>query len=369
MEKEATLKFSLTEEITPTPELIEKVDGRRDFVFYGDDNLFPQYISHLYYHSAVMESIVKGMKDYICGDGLIVSDTIKDFSNKVNSDYETLEDIIEKAVFDYILFDGFAIQIFKDEKGRITEIYNLDFQCCRLSQDGKYVYYSSDWSKYNAKTKRIALYDREKTQHNSIFYFKGQMTPQSKTYPIPQFIGALSDIRTSTEISTFHLNSIINDFNSSCIINLNCGDVDDETKRRIERKFNEKFSGTQNAGKMMLNFNDNKETEMTVSRLQSDDFDKRYEQLSKDVVKNIFVAFRATPNLFGLATDTTGFNSQEYAEAFNLYNRTVIRPYQRSIQRAFNVMFGLDRAFTIKPFTLTEVKTEENKEEVKVEEA
>lgn len=367
MNDKETLKFSLAGEIPATPELIERNDGRREYVYYGEDNLFPQYINELYYHSAVMESIVKGMKDYICGNGIIPAQAIEDFSKKVNSDYETLEDIMEKAVFDYILFDGFAIQIFRDEKGRIKEIYNLDFCNCRISADKKYVYYSNDWSKYNAKFKRIAAFDREKEQKNSIFYFRGQMTPQSKTYPIPQYMGALSDIRSSTEISTFHLHSILNDFNASAIVNLNCGDVDDDTKRQIERKFNEKFSGSENASRLMLNFNDNKETEMSVVRLASGDFDKRYQQLAKDVVKNIFVAFRATPNLFGLATDTTGFNSQEYAEAFKLYNRTVIKPYQRAIQRAFNVLFGLDHSIIIKPFTIEEVK--ENKEEEKVEEA
>lgn len=366
MDKE-TLRFSsLTDNnITPTPNLIERVDGRRDYVYFGEDNLYPQYLLNLYYHSAVFESIIKQTKDYIMGNGVIVSDTISDFSKKVNSDYETLEDVLEKAVFDYLIFDGFAIQIFRDEKDRIKEIYNLDFANCRLSQDGKYVYYSNDWSKYNAKVKKIARFDREKLQKNTIFYFKGQMTPQSNVYPIPQYIGALSDIRTSTEISNFHLNSIINDFNASCIINLNCGDVDEETKKKIERKFVEKFNGTNNAGKMMLNFNDNKETEMTVARLQSDDFDKRYEQLAKDVVKNIFVAFRTQPQLCGFLVEGSLFNKQEFTDAFALYNRTVVKPYQRAIQRAFNVMFGLDNTIIIKPFTVDEVKVEE---EVKEEE-
>lgn len=360
MEKEttSTLKFCVTNNATPTPDLVEKVDGRREYIWYGEDNLFPQYISNLYYHSAVMESIVKGMKDYICGNGLIVSDTLTDFAKKVNSDYETMEDIVEKAVFDYVLYDGFAIQVFRDEKDRIKEIFNLDFQNLRLSQDKKYVYYASDWGKFNVKPKKIALFDREKMQKNSVFYFKSQMTPQSKAYPIPQFIGALQDIRTSTEISNFHLNSIINDFNASCIINLNCGNVDEETKKIVERQFNQKFSGTNNSGKLLLNFNDGKDTEMTIARLQSDDFDKRYQQLAKDVVKNIFIAFRAMPQLFGFVIEGSLFNNEEYTENFTLYNRTVILPYQRSIQRAFNVMFGLDNALIIKPFSL---KTEEPK--------
>jgi len=366
MDNKETLRFSsLTDNIEPTPNLVEVIDNRRDYVYYGNDNLFPQYILDLYYHSAVMESIIKQMKDYIVGNGLIVSDAIGNFANKVNGDYEDMEDVLEKAVFDFLLFDGFAIQIFRDEKDRIKEIYNLDFANCRLSQDGKYVFYSNDWTKYNAKTKKIARFDREKLQKNSIFYFKSQMTPQSKTYPIPQYIGALSDIRTSTEISNFHLNSVLNDFNSSCIINLNCGDVDEETKKKIERKFAEKFTGSNNASRFMLNFNDNKETEMTVARLGAGDFDKRYQQLAKDTVKNIFVGFRTQPQLCGYIVEGSLFNKQEFMDAFSLFNRTVIKPYQKAIQRAFSVMFGLDNAIIIKPFAIDDVKVEE---EVKEEE-
>ena len=56
------------------------------------------------------------------------------------------------------------------------------------------------------------------SKRNSIFYFKGKTAPQVNVYPIPSYIGALSDIRTSTEISNFHLNSIINGFNGNLII-------------------------------------------------------------------------------------------------------------------------------------------------------
>ena len=114
----------------------------------------------------------------------------------------------------------------------------------------------------------------------------------------------------------------------------------------------------------LLNFNDNKDTEMTVARLQSDDFDKRYNQLAKDVVKNIFIAFRAMPQLFGFVIEGSLFNNEEYEQNFKLYNRTVIRPYQRAIQRAFNVMFGLENSFIIKPFTMVDTKVEEKTETV-----
>ena len=75
----------------------------------------------------------------------------------------------------------------------------------------------------------------------------------------------------------------MNDFNSNCIISFNSGSVDEETKKKVEKQFKEKFTGSRNAGKFLLAFNESKDNAVTVERLASDDFDKRYEALSKTI--------------------------------------------------------------------------------------
>lgn len=354
------LKFELVKpSIDPTPQMIEVTDNRRDFILYGEDNLFPQYIRELYLHSAVMESIIKGMKDYVCGNGIIPDNIISDFSKCVNKDYDNIEDIVEKAVIDYIMYDGFAIQVFRDEDYRINEIYNLDFQNCRICTDEKHILYCENWEKYNSKTKKLPIFNREQPYRNSVFYFKSKNGLQSNVYPTPSYIGALSDIRTSVEISNFNLNSILNNFNVSSIISFNSGDVDDETKRRVEKAFEDKFCGTSNGAKIMLNFNENKDSAVSVEKLQSDDFADRYTNLEKETMKNIFISFRAIPQLFGFSLENIGFSNQEYDSAYSLYNRTVIKPIQKSICRAFSILFGKEDAIKIVPFA-TDSLTQNN---------
>lgn len=355
------LKFSVIDRELYLPDVEEKKDGRRDFVTYGEDNLFPQYIWDLYTKSAIFESIIRGESDYVMGNGIIFNELIANAEN-INSDYQTLEDIIEHAILDYLLFDGFAVQIFRDKDSKIKELYNLDFQNCRVSQDGKRIVYGDNWSKYNTKTSSYPKFEIGKNQPNSIFYFKGKNAPQTKVYPIPSYIGALSDIRTSAEISNFHLHSVLNGFNPATIINLNGGDVDDETKRAVEKKFKEKFCGTDNAAKFMLNFNENQETAITVERLQDDGFDKKFEALSKTMTSNIYTAFRAQPQLFGLQNTGNVFNKEDYQQAATLYNKTVIKPIQKIIERAFSRIFGLDKAITFVPFNLDLQEGENNNE-------
>lgn len=338
----------------------EIFDNRRGYVTYGKDNLFPQHLYDLYLNSALFESIIKGEQDYVLGNGIIINQKITNFSSKVNKEFETLQDIVSKAVFDYLLFDGFAIQVFKNEQGEITELYKLDFDNCRVSNDGNSVIYSKQWGTYTkGKSITLPMYDPSKKQRNSIFYFKGSSTRQSNVYPIPSYMGALNDLQSSVEISKFQLNSILNGFNSSCIINFNSGEVDDDTKKRVERKFQEKFCGADNANRIMLNFNENAETAIKVERLQSDDFADRYRALMTDIIKNIFVSFRAMPQLFGFVIEGSLFNREEYTEAATLYQKTVINPIQRTVERAFSKIFNEVDAIKFIPFTL-ERKEENN---------
>lgn len=334
------------------PDYEEKIDGRKDYISYGSDNKFPQYIYELFLHSALMESIIRGTSDYVMGNDITVNEAIEGFSKMVNKDFQTLTDIIEKAIMDYLIFDGFAIHVFRDADGKINELYNLDFQNCRISQDEKYILYCSKWDDYKCKPNKYDRFDMNKPKRNSILYFKGKTAQQTQVYPIPSYYGALNDIRTSTEISNFHLNSILNDFNSNCIISFNSGSVDEETKKKVEKQFKEKFTGSRNAGKFLLAFNESKDNAVTVERLASDDFDKRYEALSKTITENIFVAFRCSPQLMGMTTATSGFNTQEYQEAFKLYNKTVVKPIQLVIQRVFDRLFGIEDSIKFVPFSL-----------------
>lgn len=141
---------------------------------------------------------------------------------------------------------------------------------------------------------------------------------------------------------------------SNLIINFNNGQPNDEQKEEIERDINEKFSGYQNAARILINYNDSAENATTVERLNSDDFDAKYESLAKRSRTQIFTAFRANPNLFGIPNENNGFSKEEYDSSFNLYNRTAVKPLQASLIDSFDKIFGVKGSLTIEPFNLEE---------------
>ena len=56
--------------------------------------------------------------------------------------------------------------------------------------------------------------------------------------------------------------------------------------------------------------------------------------------------------MFGLVSESTGFNTQEFEQSFRVYSRTQIRPVQRLIVEAYERIYGAAGIMTIKPFTL-----------------
>lgn len=348
------LKFSvLSNDVRIVPDIVEKKMSGKDYVGYGEDNKFPQYIWNLYLKSSVLQGIVNGTCDFVSGNGIVSNLPLQ---KRINEDGEELEDLIRKISIDYGIFGGFCFQVIKDFNGAIKELYWLDIQNVRLNKEGDKAYYCEKWGNYGEKALEYEVWNPKKKQSNFVVYFKGHIS--RGLYPIPRFIGALAAIETSTEIGKFHLNNILNNLSTSAIINFNNGEPTEEEKRLIEKKLNDKFSGANNAGKFMLVFNNNKESAVSVERLSEDNFDKKFEQLAKSTKEEIFIAHRAYPVLFGMKEENGGFSKTEFFEAFELYNRTVCLPMQNDIKRVFDKLFEVDNSIIFNRFTLD---NEENK--------
>lgn len=337
------------------PTFVEKENTGKPYLNYGVDNRFPNYLWDLYLRSALLQSIINGTADYVGGNGIEYNNTpvIQRLKEKANKDDETLDDIILKITIDYLIFGGFAMQIIYNKLGEISEIYWMDFRNVRLNKDGDKAYYSDDWIKHANDYLVYDVFNGKQKSGSCVYYFNGHIT--RGIYPVPRYNGALSAVETSTEISKFHLNSILNNFSGNFIINFNNGQPSQDVQDEIERKVKQKFAGADNAGKFLIAFNDSKDNGVTVERIQDDNFDKKYETLRTDTYKEIFIAFRAIPQLFGYSLEGTAFNKQEFSEAFKLYNKTTVQPIQKDLKRTFNKIFGTyEDSINIIPFTLEE---------------
>lgn len=347
----------------------EKVTNR-DFVEWGQGNIYPDYLLELFNNVTTLHSIVSGNIDFVAGDVISILPLGERFADgKMNAKGDTINSLVRDLAKDFNLYGGFALQVIRDFTGAVSEVYYIDMRFLRSNKENNVFYYNENWSKRG--TKDVVIYpafmeslnwelltDEERNRHASSILFVKNVNTQ--VYPAPLYAASIKACEIERAIDDYHLNAIENGFTSSVVINFNNGDPGDEIKREIESDINEKFSGHANAGRIMLSFNKDKESETTITELKTEDFGAKYEALSKHSRQQIFSAFRAVPLLFGLTSEAnTGFSTDEFQQSFKLYNRTQIRPVQRMIADAFDKIYGASGVLTIKPFTI-EGETETN---------
>lgn len=341
----------------------EVYSSSKGIMLWGDNNIYPEYLLGLYKDVPTLGSIINGNIDYIVGDEIRIGAV--DFQDqKMNPEGETITEQCRNIAHDYEVFGGFALMVRRNVNGGVAAVDYIDLRFLRLNKTGDVFYYSEKWTENGKKDVRMypafipdldwaSLDDAAREEHAaSILYVKRGHT---QVYPMPIYGPAVKACEIERCIDDFHLNSIENGFTASMIVNFNNGVPTDQQQDEIEEEVNEKFSGHQNAGRIMCSFNPDKESAATFEVPDVKDFGERYNALAKHSRQQIFTSFRAIPALFGLMSESTGFNTQEFEQSFKLYNRTQIRPVQRLIADAYDKIFGVQGILTITPFDISNV--------------
>ena len=347
----------------------EKQYTGKDYVEWGDGNLYPEFLQALYDNVPTLKSIIDGCVDYVLGNNITIqplNDSLAPGTMNVKGD--TIAEQVRDVAGDCFQAGGLALQVIRNGFGGIAEVHYTDISFLRSNKENTVFYYSENWNKGGRKDVVVypafipnldwnALSDEERNRHaSSILYVKRS---NKRTYPVPCYAAAVKACEIERCIDDFHLNAINNGFTGSYIINFNNGVPDDNIKEEIEDSFNEKFSGHENAGRIGFSWNPNKESATTIEKVEVEDFGEKYKSLESNSRQKIFTAFRANPNLFGIPTESLGFSSEEYESAFRLFNRTMIRPVQMMIADAYDKIYGRTGVLTIEPFSLEETTKEQ----------
>lgn len=328
-------------------------DSHRGFIKWGLNNDYPQYINSLFKDVATLRSIIEGTVDFVVGDGVHINDLV--FDVQVNEKGDTVEDLVRDLARDYLKYGGFSVDVVRNKEGNVGGLYFIPLERLRFNDDRTEFYYSKEWEKSIGRVKYTVYpkYNTGSKDANSICLYTNNSTD---VYPSPKWAASVKAAEIERQVNEYHLNSILNGFSASYLISMNNGIPSETEADEIEENILEKFSGSGNGGRIVINFANDKEHSAELSKLDTEDAGEKYKSLIERTKNELFTAFRATPNLFGLPT-ATGFSTEEYMEAFKLYNRTVVRPIQNIIIRVLGSITG--KTITIDPFTL-----EDNKEKV-----
>lgn len=333
------------------PVLEEKEVSSKSYVLYGNDNNYPNYLYGLYNDVSTLKTVIEGTADYVCGNG--VECNIKGFETEVNTKGDTMYELVRLLARDYLLYGGFCLQVIRNKIGDVRELYYIDFRFIRSSKKNDCFWYSEDFAKKYVRNNKTVIYPKyvreNKETISSIVYFTNE---RSKTYPTPRYSGSIKACEIERTIDTYHLSALENGFSGSYIINFLNGIPTDEVKAEIEKNVNEKFCGSGNAGRVLINFATSAENATTLEKLDVTDFSEKYSAAAQRSKSQIFSAFRAIPQLFSDMSAATGFSAQEFQEAFKIFNKTVCRPIQMVICDNIDKIFGNKNSVNIIPFSL-----------------
>lgn len=332
--KQANLSvLNLTQQEIPV--VIEDTKTRHPYIPVGiimPDDFFSN-ITEAYNGSTTNAACIEGLADLIYGRGLYPE---KDEYKETFAKLLPQEDV-RRVVFDLKLYGNAAFQVYwNDDHTKVIKFYHIPVQNLRAQKLFKTpkveaYYYCTDWNDQKALRSKIEIpafgTSKEKME---ILYIK-DYSPGKFYYSLPDWFPALQFSFVEAELSNLHINNIENGFLPLVMINMNNGIPAPEERDTIEDLIVGKFTGTRNAGRFLLTFNDDKERQPTIDTIQTDDLHKKYEYVADYAQDRILVAHRITsPLLFGIRTATNGFssNSEEMMTAYSIMQTLTVQPFQ-----------------------------------------
>jgi hypothetical protein len=351
-----TLKFTNDK----VPQFVEQ--KQQDWVKYGEENNYPQYLVLLFNRSAKHNAIITSKQLYIAGKGWIFDQSTMQGEEVVSlqafidnpNPYETLNDLSKKTILDNELFGGCYLKVVATKGNKGVQIYHVDYCDVRSNEDNTQFYYSNEWLDISGNEnsrpefKTYPAYDPNKKQAESIYYYKSYR-PNLKTYTLPEYIGAVPAIITDAEIANFHRAEIQNSFKGSKMVTFVNGVPSDDEMQATKRRLNKQFMPTDGAGQIVIDFADDKDRVAIIQDLDSGNFQDKYNALNDTIQQEIFVGHKITsPMIFGVRVQGQLGGRAEMIDAFNLFTNTYVSPKQEVQEQIFNVFAPIKGKLKIK---------------------
>ena len=320
------------------PVIREDTKTRYNWVPFGiglQDDFYPE-VTAAYNTSTTNAACIEGISDLIFGKGLYTkNEGFTDVLAKIIPQEE-----LKRAIFDLKLYGNGAFQVYwNDDHTKVIKFYHTPVQTLRAEKlfDNPKIqnyFYCTDWFDMKAQKTKIKIPAFGTSNEKREILWVKNYTPGKYYYSIPDWIAALQFSFVEAELSNLHLNNIENGFLPLVMVNMNSGVPAPEERDTIEDLIERKFTGTRNAGRFMISFNDDAANKPTIDTIQIENLHEKFQYVADYAQDRILVAHRITsPLLFGIRTANNGFSSQseEMKTAFSIMQTMTIQPFQNLV--------------------------------------
>ncbi|MEY3500809.1 MAG: hypothetical protein RL308_2478, partial [Bacteroidota bacterium] len=322
---------------------------RNEYIEYGSDNNYFQYLIDRYLYSATNGAIITGISNMIYGKGLDALD-----SNRKPNEFAQFKSIvkdsdIKKVALERKLLGMAAMQIVMEKK-QVKQVLHFPMQTLRAGKcnDKGQIetwYYHHNWKekKPSELPKPIPAFGFGNGNEVEIYIIKPYVSGFDYYSPI-DYSGSLPYALLEENIADYQINDCQNGFSGTKVINFNNGVPTAEMREKIKRDTLSKLTGARGE-KVIIAFNANAESKTTVEDLPLNDAPAHYEYLSKECFEKLIVGHRVTsPMLLGIRESGGGLgnNADEIKTATLLFDNIVIKPYQLEITNALDEILAIN---------------------------
>ena len=344
-------------------------ERRNEWVSYGANNDFPKYLETLYNSSPTHQAIIDSKALIVAGESYTYDDSQLTLEQKQILEQtlqfidgkHTIEEFINDVAKDLELYGAISTEI----------IWSLDrtkwVRAKRISpkyiRSGKFVddeveeyFYSRNWADRKAEITQISAFDvTNKEDGRQLLYTPLSMTT-NEYYGEPSYLASLNWISLESQCGEYYKSLLDNNFSPSMLVSFFRKPANMEEKDSIVKGLKESFGGSKNAGKVIVSFNQDKETAAEIKPIEVANVDKQFLVLAEQIQSKILTGGRiTTPELLGITT-AGQLGNADFASQVEAFQKFVIAPSQKIINILINKLLrinGFDVNFEIVPYTLT----------------
>jgi len=330
-----------------TPEI--KEIRNKEWIEYGADNNYFQYLIDRYTGSTTNNAIINGISRMIYGNGISASD-----ANRKPEAYANMISLFKKNDLRRFAIDrkmlGMAAFQVTYEKGKVKFVSHFPMNTLRaekMNDKGEIEawYYHPKWNEIKAsdKPERITSFGFGNKKGNEIFVLQPYVGGFYYYSPV-DYVGALIYASLEEEIADYLMNDTLNGFSGTKVVNFNNGVPDEKKRDLIKRDILKKVTGARGE-KVIIAFNANKESATTVEDFPLNDAPAHYLYLADECRNKLIIGHSVTsPMLIGVreAGGGLGNNADEIKTASLLLDNITIKPLQEEIIEVLDAILAVN---------------------------
>jgi len=313
-----------------------------DYIFFGEDNKFPYYLTSLQQISPTHQAAIDYKTNAIVGKEVVISgDYEKAALNYNPKDYQRL---IKMTAPELATFEAFPFVLITNQKGQVVQIQPLPTDSIRSGDyeggEIKNYYYSQNWAEASPKIEKIPAWNPFKKggRKGRFLAYQRIIKAGQYFYTIPSYYSAWRYITIEDKMGEFHHNYISNGMFPSVLIELFGQQAEEEAVNNLESGLKQKFTG-KGASKILILQNDDPDNKTNITSFNLQDLPNYFNEVNPASANKILTAHKISPLLIGVkekGTTGLGSNSEEIQASAALFDSNTVLPMRLMITDLIN---------------------------------